>query len=66
MPFKLEHFGDKAIVVNTRTGKEYSRSPIPLHSAQKQMRILEHYREMKEELRGYKDEKKELRKMVEK
>ena len=41
MPYHLEHFGDKAIVVNTKTGKHHSISPIPLVKAQGQKRILE-------------------------
>lgn len=41
MPFKLEHWGDKAIVTNTLTGKHYSTSPIPLKKAKAQMRVLE-------------------------
>ena len=61
MPFHLEHFGDKAIVVNTRTGKHYSNSPIPLHDATKQMRILEAFKREKELLRDYKGEKEKLR-----
>lgn len=41
MPYHLEHFGDKAIVVNTKTGKHHSLSPIPLVKAQAQERVLE-------------------------
>ena len=41
MPYHLEHFGDKAIVVNTKTGKHHSLSPIPLVRAKAQMRVLE-------------------------
>ena len=41
MPYHLEHFGDKAIVVNTKTGKHHSLSPIPLVTAEKQKRLLE-------------------------
>ena len=41
MPFKLEHWGDKAIVTNALTGKHYSSSPIPLKNAKAQMRVLE-------------------------
>lgn len=58
MPFHLEHFKDKAIVVNTLTGKHYSTSPIPLQSAAKQMRILETYQKTKEAPGGYAKEKK--------
>ena len=31
----------KAIVVNTVTGKEYSKEPIPIKKAKAQMRVLE-------------------------
>lgn len=41
MPFKLERWGDKAIVTNTLTGKHYSSLPIPLKNAKAQMRVLE-------------------------
>ena len=41
MPYHLEHFGDKAIVVNTKTGRHHSLSPIPLVRAQAQKRVLE-------------------------
>lgn len=41
MPFKLERYGDKAIVMNTKTGKHYSTEPIPLSSARSQMTILQ-------------------------
>ena len=41
MPFKLERYGDKAIVMNTKTGKHYSTDPIPLSSARSQMAILQ-------------------------
>ena len=41
MPHALEHWGKgKAIVVNTQTGKHFSKSPIPLANAQKQLRLL--------------------------
>ena len=40
MPYALEHWGDKAIVVNTKTGKHYSESPIALPKAEAQMRLL--------------------------
>lgn len=40
MPFSLEHYGDKAIVVNTQTGKHYSTMPIPIQSAKRQMSVL--------------------------
>jgi hypothetical protein len=47
MPFHLElgsdgnSFKGKAIVVNSKTGKHYSNSPIPLAKAQAQLRVLE-------------------------
>lgn len=47
MPYHLElgsdghSFKGKAIVVNTLTGKHYSKSPIPLIKAESQKRILE-------------------------
>jgi hypothetical protein len=44
MPYKLEpSVADKAkaIVVNTKTGRHYSLSPIPLKRAEAQMRLLE-------------------------
>jgi hypothetical protein len=47
MPFHLElgsdghSFKGKAIVVNTLTGKHYSKSPIPLVKAEAQKRVLE-------------------------
>ena len=47
MPYHLELGSDghnfpkgKAIVVNTQTGKHYSREPIPLERAKKQERLL--------------------------
>ena len=41
MPYHLEHFGDKAIVVNTKTGRHHSLKPIPIQNAKAQMRVLE-------------------------
>lgn len=47
MPFHLElgsdgnSFGGKAIVVNSKTGKHYSSSPIPLAKAKAQKKLLE-------------------------
>ena len=41
MPYHLEHFGDKAIVVSTKTGHHHSIDPIPLKNAKAQMRVLE-------------------------
>ena len=40
MPYSLEHWNKKAIVVNTKTGKHFSQSPIPLTNAKAQMRLL--------------------------
>lgn len=46
MPYHLEmgsdghSFKGKAIVVNTQSGKHYSKSPIPLANAEKQARLL--------------------------
>lgn len=40
MPYGLERWGKKAIVVNTQTGKHFSASPIPLANAEKQLRLL--------------------------
>ena len=40
MPYALEHWGNKAIVVNTQSGKHKSLSPIPLANAKKQLRLL--------------------------
>ena len=66
MPYKLERWGDKAIVVNARTGKHYSRSPIPIVDATKQMRILKDYSEEKEAKDEYEEERTKLRKTVRK
>ena len=41
MPYMLERVGDKGIVKNTQTGKEYSHSPIPINRARKQLRLLQ-------------------------
>ena len=41
MPYHLEHFGEKAIVVNSKTGRHHSIEPIPLKNAKAQMRVLE-------------------------
>ena len=49
MPYGLEHWhANKAIVVNTQTGKHYSNSPIPLPKAKAQLRVLKAYQEKKE------------------
>ena len=40
MPYGLEHWGKKAIVVNTMTGKHFSEHPIPIKKAEAQMRLL--------------------------
>ena len=47
MPFHLElgsdghSFGGRAIVVNSQTGKHYSKDPLSLKSAKAQLRVLE-------------------------
>jgi hypothetical protein len=41
MPYSLEMWKDKAIVVNTLTGKHFEKSPIPLVRAKKQLRLLQ-------------------------
>jgi hypothetical protein len=41
MPYALEHWGDKAIVVNSQTGRHYSLTPMSLQTAKAQMRLLE-------------------------
>lgn len=41
MPYALERWGKKAIVVNSRTGKHFSNEPISLSVANKQLRLLE-------------------------
>lgn len=46
MPYHLElgsdghSFKGKAIVVNSKTGKHFSKQPIPLANAKAQMRLL--------------------------
>lgn len=40
MPFSLEHWKDKAIVVDTK-GHHYSNEPISMMKAKRQMRKLE-------------------------
>ena len=41
MPYTILHTGHgKGIVQNTRTGKTYSDSPIPLYRAERQERLL--------------------------
>ena len=40
MPYALENWGKKAIVVNSQTGKHFSTKPLPLETAKKQMRLL--------------------------
>jgi hypothetical protein len=54
MPYKLERYGDKAIVVNTKSGKHYSNEPIALKSARSQMAALHHSNKYMAELRGRK------------
>jgi len=40
MPYALERWGDKAIVVNSKSGRHYSSKPIPVSNAKAQMRVL--------------------------
>lgn len=41
MPYEVVKTGqDKGWVVNTKTGRHFSNSPIPLANAQKQVRLL--------------------------
>lgn len=41
MPYLLEHWGKKAIVVNSQTGVHHSKNPIPLANAKAQLRLLQ-------------------------
>jgi hypothetical protein len=41
MPYELEHWGKKAIVVNSQTGRHFSLQPLSLQVAKAQMRLLE-------------------------
>lgn len=41
MPYVLEHWGKKAIVVNSQTGVHHSKTPIPLANAKAQLRLLQ-------------------------
>ena len=41
MPYILERYGDKAIVVKAKSGRHHSLKPIPLQDAKAQMRVLE-------------------------
>jgi len=41
MPYALEHWGGKAIVVNSQTGRHFSLNPVSLQTAKAQMRLLE-------------------------
>lgn len=42
MPYALEEWNaNKAIVVNTKTGRHHSLNPIPVEKAKAQMRLLE-------------------------
>ena len=40
MPYALEKWGHKAIVVKTMTGHHYSKEPIPVPKAKAQLRLL--------------------------
>jgi hypothetical protein len=59
MPYKLERYGDKAIVVNARSGKHYSTEPIALKSARSQMAALQGSNRYMAELRGRKVQRSE-------
>jgi hypothetical protein len=59
MPYKLERYGDKAIVVNAKSGKHYSDEPIALKSARSQMAALQHSNRYMAELRGRKVQRSE-------
>lgn len=41
MPYALEHWGAKSIVVNTKTGHHFEHQPIPTARAKKQLRLLQ-------------------------
>ena len=41
MPYGIERYGDKAIVVNTKSHEHFSKKPIPLINAERQIRILQ-------------------------
>jgi len=45
MPYALERWGTKAIVVNSQTGKHYSTMPISLSKAKAQLRLLKDIKE---------------------
>jgi hypothetical protein len=40
MPYIIERWGKKGIVVNSQSGKHYSSSPIPIANAEKQLNLL--------------------------
>ena len=41
MPFEIVKTGQgKGLVVNTQSGRQYSKSPIPLANAEKQLRLI--------------------------
>jgi hypothetical protein len=40
MPYAIERYGDKAIVVNTKTHEHFSKKPIPMINAEKQISVL--------------------------
>jgi hypothetical protein len=40
MPYALERWGKKAIVVNTKTGKHFSNHPLAINKAKAQERLL--------------------------
>lgn len=40
MPYEIRKMGTGFTVVNTKTGKEHSKKPIPKNRAEAQMRLL--------------------------
>ena len=54
MPYILERYGDKAIVVNAKSGRHHSLKPIPIENAKAQMRVLESVAEKYDGLRKQK------------
>lgn len=41
MPYEIRKKGTGFVVVNTATGKEHSKKPIPKSRAEKQLRLLQ-------------------------
>ena len=40
MPYHLEKYGNKGMVANSATGKHYSKMPISMVNAKRQIRLL--------------------------